>query len=109
MPPACRLLVVVAFAATVSAQHDGVAPAKPPAAAVDFARDVQPILAQHCYTCHGPDDAKRKGELRLDRKADAFVAREHGAAFVPGQPDVSTAFVRVTTTNGCRHRRPATR
>ena len=36
----------------------------PPAASrtVDFVKDVQPILSERCYSCHGPD--KQKGELR---------------------------------------------
>ncbi|CAN5310273.1 PSD1 and planctomycete cytochrome C domain-containing protein [soil metagenome] len=32
----------------------------------DFNRDVRPILAARCFKCHGPDDAARKGKLRLD-------------------------------------------
>ena len=35
-------------------------------AALDFARDVQPILSDNCYFCHGPDAGKRKANLRLD-------------------------------------------
>src|SRR5689334_14703395 len=34
--------------------------------AVEFNRDVRPILADHCYQCHGPDARQRKGDLRLD-------------------------------------------
>ena len=37
---------------------------------VDFARDVQPILRQQCYSCHGPE--KQKNGLRLDRRRDAM-------------------------------------
>jgi len=40
--------------------------------AIDFARDVQPILAQHCYACHGPDAATRKADLRLDQREGAL-------------------------------------
>ena len=43
----------------------------PQEAGVDFARDVRPILTQHCYACHGPDEAAREGDLRLDVEADA--------------------------------------
>ncbi|MBL8752705.1 MAG: DUF1549 domain-containing protein, partial [Planctomycetes bacterium] len=100
LPSRLVLLGALLIPATASAQHDGVAPATPPpAAAIDFARDVRPILAQHCYTCHGPDDQKRKAELRLDQKSSAFAARENGAAFVAGKPDESEAMRRILSTD----------
>jgi mono/diheme cytochrome c family protein len=37
-------------------------------AAIDFTREIQPILAEHCYACHGPDEKARKAKLRLDTK-----------------------------------------
>lgn len=37
---------------------------------VDYATQVRPILAQHCYPCHGPDAATRQAELRLDWASD---------------------------------------
>ena len=33
---------------------------------VDFNFHVRPILADRCYSCHGPDKGARKGDLRLD-------------------------------------------
>src|SRR5277367_6370762 len=36
----------------------------PPAGAVDYERDVKPILRQHCYNCHGA--LRQNGGLRLD-------------------------------------------
>ena len=40
------------------------------AARVDFARDVQPILRQNCYGCHGP--TQQMNGFRLDRRRDAM-------------------------------------
>ena len=57
----------------------------PPAttAPVEFARDIQPLLADHCVKCHGPE--KQKGGLRLDSRAGALKGGDDGAALVPGK------------------------
>ena len=68
------------------------------AADPDFARDVRPILARHCFKCHGPDDKARKAKLRLDDR-DAAVAA--GARSSPGKPDESELVA--------PHRSPTTR
>jgi len=39
---------------------------------IDFARDVQPILANHCWSCHGPDENGRQADLRLDLRESAI-------------------------------------
>ncbi len=63
---------------------------------IDFNRDIRPILSDHCYACHGPDDNKRKSGLRLDQKESAFSELKSGEhAIVPGQPDTSSLVTRI--------------
>ncbi len=57
--------------------------ALPARAAVDFARDIQPIFAKHCYSCHGAE--KQKSGLRLDIKAAAFAGGDAGKSIVLGK------------------------
>jgi hypothetical protein len=56
---------------------------------IDFGRDIQPILAEHCYTCHGPDKESREAKLRLDVREIAVTVKRRGAAIVPGKPSAS--------------------
>jgi mono/diheme cytochrome c family protein len=53
--------------------------ARPAPSQLDFNRDVQPILASNCFSCHGPDPGMRKAGLRLDLEETAFKKR-------PGKP-----------------------
>lgn len=59
---------------------------------VDFARDVQPILRQQCYTCHGPNE--QKNGLRLDRRKDAMRGGTI-AVIGPGNADGSRLYQRL--------------
>lgn len=68
---------------------------------VDFQREVQPILAEHCAHCHGADDNTRKGKLRLDTREGALKGGSSGgAAVVPGKPEESELYSRVTSRDG---------
>ena len=69
-------------------------------AAVQFNRDVRPILSEYCFQCHGPDNNHRKAGLRLDVKEDAFKLLKSGEhAFVAGDIEKSAAIQRITTTD----------
>lgn len=70
------------------------------APAIDFNRDIRPILSDHCYACHGPDDNHRKAGLRLDQEAAALSELKSGDhAIVPGKPDASSLVARILTTD----------
>lgn len=66
-------------------------------ARLDFNREVRPILAAKCYACHGPDEDKRKGGLRLDTAEGAQEDLGGHAAIVPGKPELSEAWARMST------------
>jgi len=61
-----------------------------PGEAIDFMRDVQPILDARCYRCH--DARKRKGGLRLDKKKYFLEGGDGGSAVVAGKPMASKLF-----------------
>jgi hypothetical protein len=70
------------------------------ASALDFNRDVRPVLAQQCFTCHGMDDKARKGKLRLDLSESAYGKGKSGEiAIVPGKPDASEVVKRILSTD----------
>ena len=54
-----------------------------PAATADFARDIQPLFADRCVKCHGPE--KQKGGLRLDVKSAAMKGGDEGKVIEPGK------------------------
>jgi hypothetical protein len=83
--------LAVAFAGIICAD-----PPRDPAPKLQYTRDVQPVLAANCFTCHGPDAKTRKAGLRLDLADVATRKLRSGErAIVPGQPAKSALVRRV--------------
>jgi len=62
---------------------------------IDYVTRVKPILAAHCYACHGA--LKQENGLRLDTGVLARKGGESGPAVVPGQPGKSLLLERLQT------------
>ena len=74
----------------------GGAAQKPQAqAAVQYNRDIRPILTENCFVCHGPDGNKRLAGLRLDVREQALTR----GAIVPGKPEKSKLVARIFAAN----------
>ncbi len=65
---------------------------------VQFNRDIRPIFSDTCYACHGPDENKIKGGLRLDSLEAARKGGKSGdPAIIPGAPEKSEVMKRLRT------------
>src|SRR5881394_482936 len=83
-------MVFLVLALSVLAQEKASKP-------VDFEREIRPLLSDFCYTCHGPDGAKRKSKLRLDTREGAFIDIDGVKMIVPGKPEQSEVFRRLVS------------
>jgi uncharacterized membrane protein len=75
-------------------------PAAPPPAAtgstpVDYATEIVPLLERRCYECHG-NRKRPKGDLRLSDLAAVLARDPSEAALVPGDPEASLVYQRIT-------------
>ncbi|MBG80870.1 MAG: hypothetical protein CMJ39_09210 [Phycisphaerae bacterium] len=75
---------------------------------VSFDRQIRPLLASRCILCHGNAEESRKADLRLDTRDGLMSAmRRGGTVVVPGDPDSSGLFQRVSTDDISRRMPPA--
>ncbi len=76
---------------------------------ISYNRDIRPLLSDRCFACHGPDEGKREGNLRLDLADDPLGpfrtaesnsvdgTKGNSQAIKPGHPDQSEVWTRIST------------
>src|SRR6266850_2094994 len=82
----CAKVIVLLFLAACTRLSAAEPPALPAPASrvVEYEKDIQPIFAKSCYSCHG--EQKQKNGYRLDVKAIALTGGDHHAPnIVPGK------------------------
>jgi ankyrin repeat protein/cytochrome c553 len=65
---------------------------------VDFEKQIQPLLSQQCYSCHGPD--VQQSGLRLDKRQNAMRGGDYGPVIIPGKSSASKLIRRVVDGDG---------
>ena len=94
--------VFTALASLVICLRAVAAGAAPAAGKLSYNQHIQPILAENCFACHGPDSSARKAKLRLDRAEFATARRGDGdiePAIVPGDLVASPLIERIKSTD----------
>jgi cytochrome c553 len=64
---------------------------------VSFNDEIRPLLSNVCFRCHGPDQDKRKADLRLDTREGAMEDHDGFRAVVPGDVEESELIYRITS------------
>src|SRR5229473_1964364 len=74
---------------------------------VDFNRDIRPILSDACFTCHGPEEKSRQGNLRLDIRESAFAEHNGYRIIVPGSSATSRLYQKISSKDNAFRMPPA--
>jgi len=91
---------LVLWTLLAAAQVADPTPGAVPPGRVDFLFQIRPILSEHCYACHGPDDQSRRAGLRLDEPRAFDKPLESGAMLVTaGEPEESELLLRMLSTD----------
>ena len=64
---------------------------------ISFHRDIEPILADNCFSCHGADEENREADLRLDLPEKDATRDE--SIIVKGDPGKSELIARISSTD----------
>jgi hypothetical protein len=90
--PAVKRLLLAPLLASSAFAADAPIPAK-----IEYNRDIRPLLADTCFKCHGFDKNTREADLRLDIREAAVAKIDDIHPIVPGKPDQSEVWRRITT------------
>ncbi len=93
------IIIILGLVGSACRQHSQVAGLKD---SVDYNLHIRPILSDRCFKCHGPDANQRKANLRLDTHEGALAALKDNPeahAIVPGDPEKSEVFLRVSSSD----------
>ncbi|MDE2127994.1 MAG: DUF1553 domain-containing protein [Armatimonadetes bacterium] len=96
------LVIVPSLAWPAPPRHKPATRPKPRPAAVEFNRDIRPILQDNCFTCHGPDHMKRQAGLRLDLGEAAMAT----GVIVPFKPAKSQLISRIFSSDPAQRMPP---
>ncbi len=87
------LSIAISLAAARSSRAATAAPA------VDYNREIKPILSENCFSCHGFDEKGRKGKFRLDVAAAAYAERNGITPLKPGDAAASEVWQRISSSH----------
>lgn len=91
------LLIPAVAAIALTGSALAVAAEEPAGPKIEFQREIRSILSDHCFQCHGPDQTRRKADLRLDTPEGLFGATPSDSrAVVPGNLQESELYQRIT-------------
>src|SRR5262249_30786950 len=65
---------------------------------VDFEKQVRPLLAEKCFSCHNIE--VQQAGLRLDARQNALRGGDYGTVIIPGNSGASKLTRRITDGDG---------
>jgi len=101
-------LALIAHSSSALAADSAATKAAAASPSVSYARDVLPILAKNCFSCHGADAEHREADLRLDTLDGSRAKTSSGLQAIFGdRPEESELLKRVTSTDADLRMPPA--